>query len=173
MGKDLSVGNKIKWVCQCCGVQQDGVPMSFGYKQPHNWSFLTSTEHSRSHLDADICIINHDRDQTEYQIRCVMPFLVPEIRDNFDFGVWISVSEKSMKIYKAGNAAGSFEKPDCFGYLLHSLPGYQETWALEGTLVFSTGNLRPYFYLNKTDHQLYQDQKRGLPLDYIKSLVVH
>ena len=165
--------SNIKWKCSCCGVEQIGLPMALAYAEPHNWRGIQNKIMEKSYLSKDFCIISHQDGDVERYIRCVLPFKIIDFYEQFEFGIWMSVSERSMMLYNDGFKSGEYAEPDCFGFLMHSLPGYDETWALECTVVFEPGNQRPSVYLNKTDHSLYHDQRNGLSLDYIKSLFFH
>lgn len=173
MKDKLVDSSNYQWNCECCGILQTGLPMAFAYKEPHNWLSLSEDVKNQSALDEDFCTILHEDGQVERYIRCVMPFDVLQTDEQFGFGVWMSVSAKSMKIYESGFKTGKYEEPDCFGFMMHSLPGYPDTWALEASIVFGDGKLRPLVYLNKNEHPLYHDQQRGLTLEYLISLVVH
>jgi hypothetical protein len=173
MGTDFIDSLNIKWICQCCGVEQVGLPMAMAYKEPHNWLGTESEVKEKSFLNEDFCIINHKDGQVERYIRCVLPCNVINLDETFEFGVWMSVSERSMKLYEAGFSSGKYDEPDCFGFLMHNLPGYNDTWALECTIVFESENQCPSVYLNKSDHELYADQTEGISIQYIGTLFEH
>ncbi|TGU18065.1 DUF2199 domain-containing protein, partial [Mesorhizobium sp. M4B.F.Ca.ET.150.01.1.1] len=68
--------------------------------------------------------------QTDRFIRCLLALPVPQLSDEFCFGVWMSVSERSWNVYRDGYDSGQYEDELCFGYLMHDIPEYPSSMHL-------------------------------------------
>ncbi len=95
-------------------------------------------------------------------IRCILPLPVPELDRQFRFGVWMSVSEDSWRIYEAGFKTGQYEKDICFSYLMHEIPDYEGSLNLECELRFQPDAKRPLVHIYEAEHPLYRAQQRGV-----------
>ncbi|WP_261512821.1 DUF2199 domain-containing protein [Chryseobacterium paludis] len=84
----------MKYVCECCGKEKEDWP-ALAYKSPASYMELTKEELKNAELSSDLCVIEHP-EQTDRFIRAV---LVQEIIDScqtLEYGVWVTLSEKSF-----------------------------------------------------------------------------
>ncbi len=147
--------------------------MAQAYMAPDPWYTLSDSEQGLSTLDTDFCIIRLPDQDEQYYIRCILILPVIGSISEFHFGVWISVSKKCFDMYENGFFTGNYDTEGCFGYLMHSLPGFPSTWAMHCDVEFKADGLRPEVYLHQTDHPLYEAQQGGVSLDYVISLAQH
>lgn len=151
-----------RWTCRCCGQVKTGLPMDLGYHSPAGWDDLTDAERARSHLDEDFCLMRHADGAVDRFIRAVLPIPVPEIEDEFRFGVWVSVSEKSWKSYGKATLESGCELDICFGCLCHDLPDMPESFGLHANVEFQDNGMRPRIFLHEQDHALVEAQMHGV-----------
>lgn len=142
--------------------------LAFG---PPGWAALTGQEKARSQLSDDFCKIVYADGQIDRFIRTVLPIPVPDADDEFCFGVWVSISEKSWDAYLAGFEDGIHAIDNCFGYLMHNLPDMPDTWHMHVTVEFQPGKQRPRIFLNQTDHPLVIAQANGVSMDQVERWV--
>lgn len=153
----MSSGVQKIWTCACCGKEFEGLP-SLAFDVPVQWDKLSRLEKWRSRKDSDFCEVTHNSGETDRFIRCVLPIPVPDINEEFTFGVWISVSETSWRNYRSGYETGEYPTERCFGYLMHEIPGYPSSTLLHCDVVFQPNNQRPRVELHETDHPLFAAQ---------------
>lgn len=144
--------------------------MDVGFDSPGRWLSRETNPDTRDKLDEDFCKI-YDDDDIERYIRCVLPFPVQEWEQTFQFGVWMSVSEKSWDIYKQGFSSGEHELKVCFGYLANPIPEFDDSYLLHADVSFRADNSRPIVILHQADSPLVEAQQEGLELSYIKNLM--
>ena len=88
----------------------------------------------------------------------------------FDFGVWISVSERNWDIYWEGFESGKYVEEGCFGYLSNSISVYPDSFNLPADVYFGSGNQRPKVVLHERNHPLVNDQMTGMRVEIIEAL---
>ncbi len=82
------------WTCCCCGRAFDTRPINFAFYGPINWFGLPDSERpTRSNLTDDISII----DGVERCVRGWVEIPVSDSPESLVWGVWVSVSEESLK----------------------------------------------------------------------------
>ena len=151
-----------RWKCACCGKQMTGLPMNMSFGPPVDWDRVDSGELKVLQLDEDFCKIQNPDGQIDHFIRCLMPLPVPQLHDEFGFGVWMSVSAQSCDVYEAGFDSGHYAKPGCFGYLMHQIAEYPGSFLLHADVEFWPGNERPRVFLHDADHPLVNAQENGV-----------
>lgn len=88
----------MRYQCLNCGEYHDEWP-SIGYNEPFYYSILSDEDKKNiAKIDDDFCVIKHD-DQTDYFIRVVLKLEVTDNCQSLDYGVWVSLSEKSFTDY--------------------------------------------------------------------------
>src|SRR6185369_1884704 len=92
-------------------------------------------------VDEDFCIIRHE-DQTDYFIRAVLKQKVKDNCQDLDYGIWVSLSEKSFKDYSSKFDSGGNESI-YFGYFSNKIPEYGDTLSIKTNVVVTKGNNRP------------------------------
>lgn len=89
-----------QYTCSECGGIHGGWP-ALTFSSPTAHYELSETEKSEiAELDTDFCIINHP-EQTDRFIRVTFTQMVLDSNEDLDYGVWVSLSEKSFQDYKA------------------------------------------------------------------------
>lgn len=149
------------WRCACCGEEFTGLPMDIAFGEPVDWGALDTATRRRSFADEDFCEVRYADGAVDRFIRCLLHLPVPELGEDFRFGVWMSVSERSWDIYRNGFGDGRYETEGCFGYLMHDIPDYPGSFGLHADVWFRPDNLRPVVELHDIDHPLVLAQKGG------------
>ncbi len=132
----------MKFVCNCCGIEQREYP-ALVYPTPEYYTYLSKEEQDKAKMNTDTCIIQ-EGDETYRFIRGVFVQKVIDSCQDLEYGLWVSLSEKSFLDYKEqSHKAG--HKEVYFGWLNAQLPDYEPA-EMENikTLVITQGNsLRP------------------------------
>jgi hypothetical protein len=151
-----------RWRCSCCGEEHVGLPLDMMFGEPVDWDALDEATRAASSLDDDFCEVRYSTGEVDRFIRCLLPFPVPRMSVEFRFGVWMSVSERSWDIYRAGFVSGVYAEGGCFGYLMHDVPEYPGTMYFNADVWFQPDGLRPRVALHETDHPLFIAQRDGI-----------
>jgi len=156
------------WTCNCCGRTFDTLPMAFGIAVPDNWLGLPEAERdTRAKLTDDVCII----DDAEYYVRGCLEIPVSDSSECLVLGVWVSVSEESLRyMLDRWNAQIAEDEPPRFGWLSTWLKGYPEPHEIRCHVFLQSGDLRPRIVLQPTDYPLAVEQHRGITLDRVKQI---
>lgn len=112
----------MKFICNCCGIEQEEYP-ALCYTTPLYYEFLSREERENVQMDADTCVIQEE-EQTYRFIRGVFVQKVQDSCQNLEYGIWVSLSEKSFKDYKE-NAHEKVHNEVYFGWLNAQLPEYE------------------------------------------------
>jgi hypothetical protein len=127
--------------CKVCGEVHDNWP-ALAFDAPLNYSQLTEVQKDEiAHLDSDFCTIRYE-DQTDRFIRCTLAQKVNNHSDNLDYGVWVSLSQKSFDDYQENFDNENYEA-GYFGYLSNNIPGYPNTLNIYMNVFAQRGNSRP------------------------------
>jgi len=127
--------------CQICGeIHEDWPALTFdaplGYSQLSN-----EDKNSIAELDSDFCIIRHEN-QIDRFVRCTLTQKVNDHNDGLDYGIWVSLSQKSFDDYKE-NFDNENHETGYFGYLSNNIPGYPSTLNIYLNVFTQKGNCRP------------------------------
>jgi hypothetical protein len=161
----------VQWTCNRCGGVHEGRPLDWGYDAPIYWHELTPEQRARGKLSEDLCVILDD-DGEHFFIRGVLPIPVRTSGEEFRYGVWTSLSEKSFRrVVELWNDPKRTEEPPYFGWLSNSIAGYPETLNLKTNVHTRDLNLRPTIELQPTDHPLAVEQREGITPDRLQELV--
>jgi len=145
--------------------------MDMAFDAPVNREALEDGARSTFRKNDDFCEVRRASGKTDRFIRCLLPLPVPQLSDEFCFGVWMSVSENSWNVYRDGYDSGHYEEELCFGYLMHDIPEYEGSLLLHANVVFQSGNLRPKVFLHDADHPLVAAQRDGVDVAQIERWV--
>ena len=135
---------------------------AIAFDAPTAYNVLSDSEKEEiAELSNDFCIINHP-EQTDRFIRCTLTIKVNDHCEDLDYGVWVSLSEKSFLDY-----SDNFDNPNyetsCFGWLSNNIPDYDVIASIPTTVITRPGNLRPEIVPHKDfDHQLVYDYYNGI-----------
>lgn len=152
----------IKYTCSCCGKEHESWP-ALAYLSPTNYNSLSDDDKKNiTQLDTDFCIITHS-DQTDKFIRCTLVQKVIDHCEDLEYGLWVSLSEKSFQDYK-DNFTNENHETKYFGWLSNDLPDYDFSGASIPTTVFTkTGNDRPEIVPHQDfDHPFVNDYYNGI-----------
>ncbi|RYG42039.1 MAG: DUF2199 domain-containing protein [Chitinophagaceae bacterium] len=152
---------KETYVCPDCGQQHEGLP-ALGFAEPFPYSALSDEEkQSIADIDDDFCVIRYP-EQTDRFIRVTLTIPVNDACEDFDYGLWVSLSEKSFEDYKA-DFLNSEEGKVYFGTICNHLPGYElSTIRLHVNVNTRAGNQRPLLVPHEGEHQLIADWEQGI-----------
>lgn len=99
--------NKIEFICSCCGKEHAEWP-SLGYNAPVYYSYLPDEDKEAiAELSSVFCVIRHDG-QVDRFVRVILKIKVHDSCLDLEYGVWVSLSEKSFEDYQGNydNKAG-------------------------------------------------------------------
>jgi hypothetical protein len=159
---ESGVMNTIKFTCSCCGKEHEEWP-ALTYISPTNYSNLSEEDkHRIGEIDADFCTIKHT-DQTDRFIRCTLTQKVIDHCEDLEYGLWVSLSEKSFTNYLE-NFENEQHETMYFGWLSNNLPEYDFSEGGIPTTVFTrAGNSRPEIVPHEDfDHPFVSDYYNGI-----------
>ena len=150
------------YTCSSCRQVHEGWP-ALTYISPSYYHSLSEEEKaSMAELDEDFCIIRHG-DQTDRFIRCTFTQKVNDHCEDLDYGLWVSLSEKSFKDY-VDNFKNEHHETGYFGWLSSALPEYESsTLNIPMDVYTRTSNNRPYIIPHESvDHPFVVDFHNGI-----------
>lgn len=101
-------------------------------------------------------------DQTDRFIRCTLTQKVIDSCQDLDYGLWVSLSEKSFDDY-AENFDSEEHEVAYFGWLSNMIPGYEFTESIPTSVYTRAGNQRPEIIPHKDfDHPFVRDYYGGI-----------
>ncbi|OCA75753.1 hypothetical protein BBI00_10205 [Chryseobacterium arthrosphaerae] len=150
----------MKYICECCGEEKEDWP-ALGYSSPYFYSCLSEEELKNAELTSDLCTIEAP-DDTHRFIRAV---LVQEVIDDcrdLDYGIWVSLSEKSFNEYVENYDNKKFEA-EYFGWLSTYLPDYDFSESIPTTVVVNNAIGRPFVFPHQSHkHPFVDDFYNGI-----------
>ena len=156
------------WTCRCCGRQFDTLPLDFAAPAPDYWFEIPEAERERrALLNADFCTI----DGEYHFIRGCLEIPIIGMDEVFVWGVWVSLSEASMRrAAELWNAEVIEDEPPRFGWLSTNIRVYPRTLELKAAVHFRGGNLRPRIEVEATDHPLAVEQRQGITVERVQEI---
>ncbi len=150
-----------EYICFACGEKHGGWP-ALTFNSPSNYSELTEEEKNDiAAINSDFCVIKHP-DQTDRFIRVKLQQKVNDAEEDLDYGLWVSLSEKSFDDYH-DNYENDNHETSYFGWLCNKLPDYDNTMGIPTTVVTQKGNQRPIIFPHKDhDHAFVRDFYDGI-----------
>jgi len=154
------VTNTTKYICESCGQEHEEWP-ALSFVSPTSYDALSDEDKKNiAELDSDFCVIKYP-DQTDKFIRCTLTMKVNDHCENLDYGLWVSLSEKSFQDY-ADNFNNENHETKYFGWLSNILLDY-EVASIPTTVFTRTGNQRPEIVPHEDfDHQFVRDYYNGI-----------
>ena len=152
----------IKYICSCCGKEHEEWP-ALVYISPTNYDTLSDEDKKNiGELDTDFCIITHS-DQTDRFIRCTLTQKVIDHCEDLEYGLWVSLSDKSFQDY-SDNFNNENHETKYFGWLSNDLPDYDfSEGSIPTTAYTRTGNSRPEIVPHQDfDHPFVNDYYNGI-----------
>ncbi len=150
-----------KYKCPKCGLEHDELP-AIGFDEPYYFSILSNKEKAEiTELSSDFCIIRH-HDQTDRFIRAFLTIQVNDACEDLDYGIWVSVSEKTFNQYEA-----EFDNPSetrsYFGRISNEIKDYeQSTLGIHVNIETRLDGNRPELIPHESDHPLVAEWKSGI-----------
>lgn len=137
---------------------------AIGFITPDPYNELSEDERStyQAECNGDFCIIRYP-DQTDRFIRTVLHIPIIGHEETLEYGVWVSVSEKSFNDYKS-HFHDNPENVVYFGMICNWLPSYEtNTFGLHCNVVTQLNNQRPLLQLHQSSkHPLVRDFYQGI-----------
>jgi hypothetical protein len=151
----------IKFKCSCCGEIHEEWP-ALTFISPDNYNCLSERDKKNiGYLDSDFCKINHE-EQIDRFIRCTLTQKVNEHCENLEYGLWVSLNEKSYLDYEESEEKESEEKV-YFGWLCNDIWSYEFSESIPVNVVTRNGGLRPELFPHESfDHPFVKDYYRGI-----------
>jgi hypothetical protein len=157
----------VGYFCSCCGQQHAELPFSYGALAPAYWD-ENMKDGERTILGGEQCVIGGE--QFYVRARLVLPVL--DSPDEFDWGVWVSVSKPSFaRICDLWTDPERIKEPPYFGWLATELPIYEPTTLnLKTRLQSQAIGVRPTIELEPTDHPLAVEQRTGITMARVQAI---
>jgi hypothetical protein len=150
-----------KYTCSNCDKEHTEWP-ALAYSSPANYHNLSEEDKQNiGTLTNDFCTITYP-DQTDRFIRCILIQKVNDHCQNLEYGLWVSLSEKSFQDY-SNNYNNENHETKYFGWLSNDLPDYNFEESIPTTVFTRTGNQRPEIVPHKDfDHPFVKDYYNGI-----------
>lgn len=159
-----------RFKCTSCSEWHEGMP-TFGAEAPlHYYGVPPEERELRCSLDSNVCVI----DQKCFFVRGCLDIPVIGEGEQFSWGVWVSLSEKSFQEFRQHfhvtkrSHIGPF-----FGWLSAELPLYPTTLNLKTYAHLRDDSNRPYIELEPTDHPLAIEQRNGISVERVAEIYAH
>lgn len=149
------------YTCSKCGKEHEARP-SIAFDSPFHYDALSEADKkSFATLSNDFCVIHHP-EQTDRFIRGVLHQKINDDCETLDYGVWVSLSEKSYNDYRS-NYDNELHEATYFGFLCNNLSGYEITLSIKCDVVLR-GKIRPEVipHENQTDNAFVRDYFAGI-----------
>lgn len=131
----------IQYTCSSCGRTHTQWP-ALTFNSPDHYHQLSQEEKEEmTEFNEDLCIIRNP-EQTDWFIRCTMTQKVTDHCEDLEYGLWVSLSEKSFADYSE-NLHNKNHETQYFGWLCNDIPEYAFNDNIPTTVCTRTGNLRP------------------------------
>jgi len=155
------MSENIKFKCDCCEESHEGWP-ALTFISPDNYSWLSENDKENlGYLDTDFCIINHD-EQIDRFIRCTLTQKVNDHCEDLDYGLWVSLSEKSYLDYQQNFKKESPEKA-YFGWLCNDIMDYEFSESIPMNVITRNNGQRPILIPHEDfDHPFVKDYYNGI-----------
>lgn len=133
--------HNVKYVCSCCGKEHEEWP-ALTFKSPDSFSILTDKQKDEiAEIDSDFCVTKH-LEQTDRFIRCTLTQKVIDHCEDLEYGLWVSLSEKSFQDY-SDNYKNENHETTYFGWLSNDIPEYDFEESIPTNVITKTGSQRP------------------------------
>ena len=147
--------------CNTCGKQHEEWP-ALAFDSPDNYNtLLEKDKNTIAEISSDFCVIKHP-DQVDRFIRCTLFQQVNGHCNDLNYGLWVSLSEKSFDDYKA-NFENENHETQYFGWLCNDIPGYTFAESIPVTVITQTGGARPVIVPHENfEHPFVNDFYKGI-----------
>ena len=148
-----------EYTCSKCGKKHSGPP-SLSFQSPEHYLALNDEDKKKSYLNEDLCVVLNQ----DYFIRVVLEVPIIGANESFLWGIWVSQSKSNYEYYSE-HFDEDLKGRQSFGWIANVLPGYQDTLALESTVLFGGRGSRPKIHLHESKHQLAIDFHQGMSME--------
>ncbi len=150
-------------LCEKCGKIHDGFP-ALTFNAPYSYYALNDEDRSRyvKELNDDFCVLEYE-DQTDRFIRAVLFQQITDCCEELQYGIWVSLSEKSFDEY-CDNFFSEEQNGIYFGFLNSQIPEYDNTVGVRTKVVLSNGRQRPEVipHVDQMDIDFVKDYYEGI-----------
>ncbi len=155
------MNDSIKYTCECCGETHENWP-ALTFISPGNYDCLSPYDKENiAELKSDTCIIEYPN-QIDRFIRCTLTQMVNDHCEDLEYGLWVSLSEKSFQDY-IENFDNENHEVEYFGWLCNDIPEYRFTESIPTTVITKKGNQRPEIFPHESfDHPFVKDYYNGI-----------
>jgi hypothetical protein len=153
-----------KYVCSCCGKEHEEWP-ALTFKSPDSYSILSGKQRKEiAEIGSDFCVIKH-AEQTDRFIRCTLTQKVNDHCEDLEYGLWVSLSEKSFQDY-SDNYNNENHETTYFGWLCNDIPEYEFAESIPTNVITKTGDQRPEIVPHEScNHPFVFDYYNGITKD--------
>ena len=150
-----------KFKCSSCGKLHEEWPV-LAFCSPDNYDTLSDKDKETfAEISNDFCTIKHP-DQIDRFIRCTLFQKVNNHCEDLEYGLWVSLSEKSFEDYKTNFDNENYEA-QYFGWLCNDIPGYNFEESIPTTVVTQKNGTRPSIFSHKNfEHEFVRDFYNGI-----------
>lgn len=151
----------MEYKCTSCGKTHEEWP-ALSYNSPSYYHDLSDHQKSTiGNLDADFCTINYPDGQIRF-IRCTLTQKVNDHCEDLEYGLWVSLSEKSFNDYSE-NYNNNNHEVGYFGWLSNHIPGYDFEKSIPTNVFTRKGGYRPEIIPHEDfDHPFVKDYYSGI-----------
>lgn len=159
-----------EYKCLICGRVHDELP-AIAFKTPYHYDVLSDQDKFEiAEISDDFCVIRHI-DQTDRFIRTTLRIPINDACEDLDYGIWVSLSEKSFLEYQ-DEFKHNVEGKIYFGMICNQISDYEEsTIGLHVNVVTRSEGMRPELELHQSDHKLVEDWVHGISIEEAKERV--
>jgi hypothetical protein len=151
----------MKYICSSCGKEHEDWP-ALTFNSPHFYHILSDADKkSIATIDPNFCTITNGN-HTDRFVRVTLTQKVNDNCNNLEYGLWVSLSEKSFNNY-SDNFNKDNHEVGYFGYLSILISGYPDTLNIHCNVYTQPGNSRPFIEPhNNFDHPFVRDYYAGI-----------
>jgi len=155
---------KKTYKCSVCGKTHKDWP-ALTFNSPNSYFELSEAEKkSIAMIDSDLCKITYE-DQTDRFIRVVLKQKILASEQILNYGLWVSLSEKSWNNYIT-NFNNENHEEQYFGWLDNRIKEYENTLNIPMSVITQKGNNRPEIIPHDDyEHPFVVDYHNGISLD--------
>ncbi len=149
--------------CSICGQVHDEIP-ALGFSSPFYYNTLNEKDRKEiAELSSDFCVITHE-DQTDRFIRTTLTIPINDVCEDLDYGIWVSLSEKSFNEYQS-EFKDNVDGKTYFGMISNEIPDYKEsTLGLHVNVNTRSGGIRPEISIHRVEHNIISDLENGISI---------
>ena len=136
--------------CSKCGKHHEAWP-ALAYDSPDHYALLSQEEQGAiAKLTDDFCVITYP-DETDRFVRGVLFQKVNDHCETLDYGLWVSLSEKSFLDYQAHFTDDNYEAV-YFGWICNTLEGHDYCLGIPTNVILKGDGKRPEI-VPHSDHE--------------------